>query len=431
MRKFFQKYDILTRFLSLFLSVCLWVSVMKVQNPDKTKSYGDIPLKLIGADALLADQGLVVIDGQDQKVALQIEGMTSDIGNLDKSKISVEVDLSEIRETGEHTLPYAVTLPKTLSSLRIKKESPDAVTLTLDKMSEKSVPVSVSLSASAPAEYQYETPTPEVNEITVKGPQTVLDQIETARIVMQSDDLTQTTTMPYRFTLEDANGAEVTSPYLSADLETITVSLGVNKIATLPLEVDLIPSEDVTKDMASVTITPSTIQVYGAPAVINKLQAIKLDTIDLATTQTGTERTVRIQPPEGVKLVDGQPKTATIVLQIDGMASRTLSISDIQLVDTNTADTKPEVTTNDAYVQVTLRGSNSFLTMVNATDVKVTATFDSAALGVGVHEVPVTVAIPSYESSVSVLEYTETIKIEILEATEPEPITPTEPEVTE
>ena len=411
MKEFFVKHRISNKLLSLFLAACLWVIVMNTQNPTIDGTYKGLPIQLTGTEELLENKGLMVIEGQDQKVALTLSGGSTALQSVRGSDIGITVDVSGANDPGRQTFSYKPTLPTVADKdgkyVWTKSMVPEKVVLTLDRVVSKSVPVSAVLGDGASDGYLYDAPTVITQTVSIEGPQTILETIDAARVVVPVDGVTKGGTKSYDYTLLDSEGNAVESEYITRTTSKVTVRLSVSKLKTVPLTVKLIPSEEVTADMATVLITPQQVQVSGAEDVIDALGEIQLTTIDLATEQTGAERTVRIKTPPGVTLRPDQPTYAKLTLQIDGMGSRTIKTSEVTLVDTNPGASKPAVTLAEGQtIEINLRGKNSVLTAVTAADVRVTASFDSSTLSPGEHVVPVTVTLQAANSDVTILDNT-------------------------
>ncbi len=421
MMEFFKKHNLGNRFFALVLAVCLWVIAMNDQNPLRPRTYHDIPLEIVGADTLLETQSLMVVGGEDAHIALRVSGQAESIRKIDKTRVYATVDISNVTSAGVQSFPYTIDLPDGVTRDHM---SPEKIELTIDRVTTKQIPVEAVLESGAPTGYRYGVPKPVQSTVTIQGAQTILETVQLARVIVPTADLLQTATQACEYKLIDDNGNEVISPYLSRSHDYVDVGVHVYRTATLPLEVKVKPSQDVSVDMATVTISPASIEVYGDEAAIKAEKSIILGEINLASVETGAERTLVIRLPVGVYLSDGQSNRATVSVQIDGMATRTIAVGDITYSDTNTAEQKPAVQTGEQTVQVTLRGKNSALTAINAGDIRVTASYDSSSLQEGENQVPVTVELPAGNEGVTILSHTETVKVTISEAENEPPAAP-------
>lgn len=437
---FFEKHNIWSKLLSVVIAIAMWGFVVNEEESlERTVKY-TVPITLTGETQLLEEQGLAVIAGQDAKVTLTVTGTNPNIIKLTDKDFAVTVDVSQLTEAKTYqNLPYNITQPSTSPSLKIKNTRPNTVALTLDTMTEAEIPVHAVCEEEAPDGYLYTTPVTSRDTITVKGPATMLAQIEEAYIAVPTDKRTDMIRESCSFVLRDADGNAVDTTYLSWDVDSVTVTVNTYVRKTVPLKITLLPSAEITSDMANVTIDPENVEIYGTENALKSVYSLSLGTLDLHHTQTGSRIKRKINLPAGVRLVSGQSTDAEITLQIDGVATQTLEISKITLVDLNSNEEKPSVTLETDTVQVTVRGKSSRLNALSVGDVQVSAQFDSHALGNGVHTVPVAVSVKT--SEITIVEYTQNVTILVSDGTEitppddnttttvtPEPETPEEPE---
>ena len=319
------------------------------------------------------------------------------------NQIRVIVDVSDIDTAGEHELHYSIKLPDTSGISISDNYRSKTISLVIDQIISRDISVSLPESVGTPASgYIYETPKLGAQTVTVTGPASILNTVSTAQLNLKADGLNSSQSIRCDYTLLDENGETVDSPHLTRETETVNVTIPVYKYTTVPLEVDLRPSADITEDMVKIKIEPATIEVYGASTVVDKVTALSLGEIDLSRVQTGACISMGIRLPSGVKLMNGQPGTAAVTLQIDGVSSKTVKISDVQLIDTSTAQPKRKTRLADEAIELTLSGKNSALTALDPADIKVTATFDSSLYDTGTYSLPVKVELPP-DSGITVI----------------------------
>lgn len=399
MKNFFKKTDLPMRTLAVALAILLWGVAMTDKDPIRNHNFKTVPgsIELVGEDVLMEKHNLSVIDGQEASITFSAEGKASDISSLQKrvEQVRVIVDVSDIDTAGEHELRYTIRLPDSAQVSINDTYRTGRVRLTIDEVTYKDVPVSLPSEFGTAADgYLYGTPEVGAQAVRVDGPASILKTVSTARLALKADGLSKTQNMNCGFVLLDENGAEINSPHLSYDVDKVRVTVPVYKFASVPLEVGLRPSADITEDMAKVKIEPETVQIYGTESAVGKVKSIKLGEIDLGRVQTGARINMEIKLPSGVKLMEGQPATAAVTLQIDGVSSKMVKISDVDLIDTSPAEAKPAAELAAEAIEITLSGKNSALTALDPADIKVSITYDSSVYGIGTHMMPVQVELP-------------------------------------
>ena len=69
---------IFLRLLSLLLSVVLWAVVMDMDNPERPRTFDNIPVRISGATVLQQQTGLSLIEGADSTVKITLRGPEQD-----------------------------------------------------------------------------------------------------------------------------------------------------------------------------------------------------------------------------------------------------------------------------------------------------------------------------------------------------------------
>ena len=390
MKKWLEKHDIFTMLLSILAALILWNYIMSVQNPTRTLEYRDIPVQLTGVEDLNNSYNLQVISGADTTVSVRVSGSSSRLATLTASQIKVRADVSEIiTAPGTYELSYLVVLPE--SGMTCVKRNPDTVTVTVDRVETKSVPVTVQLTDSAPDGYLYDDAIPNTETIRITGPESELDQVSTALVTVDSANLKETTAGTYFYSLVDQDGKDVDMSNISRSTASVGVTVPVKKIKTVPLEVSLAP-EDNGMDITA-EISPKEVQIVGDPDTVKNIENISLGAINVNTAANGDTFDFKINAPTGTRLNDGEPTSATVTIAIDDSVTKKFTTSEITLNDTS-KDSKAKVELETKSLEVELSGSQSVLDSVKSSDIKVVAELASADLSAGRHTIGATINTP-------------------------------------
>ena len=390
MRKWITQHDVLTKLLSIVAAFILWSYFMGAQNPKRTLEYKDIAVQLTGVDQLYNNYNLKIIEGADATVDVKVSGSTNRLATLTASQIKVQADVSEsITAPGTYQLSYTVILPE--SGMTCESRTPDSITVKADEMETKKVPVSVNLSKSASKNYIFDDPQLSAETVKISGPATVVDQVSTAVIDLDTSGVEKTLTDNYSYKLVDDNGKQVDTTNISRDIASITVTLPVTEIKSVPLEVTVSP-EDAAAAI-STTISPKSVEIIGDPSAVDAVSSIKLGAINATTAENGDTHTFDIEPPTGVSLNDGQPTSATVTVSVAQDITQKYTITDITLSDDD-KDSSATVTLNTQSLDVTLIGPEKLLKKVSTDDIQAVAELSSKELSDGEHTIGVTVSSP-------------------------------------
>lgn len=390
MRKWIAQHDVLTKLLSVVAAFILWSYFMGSQNPTRTLEYKDISVQLTGVDQLYNNYNLKIIEGADATVDVKVSGSTNRLATLTASQIKVQADVSEsITAPGTYQLPYTVILPE--SGMTCENRSPDSITVTVDEMETKKVPVSVKLSNEAGKNYIFGDPQLSAKTVKVSGPATIVDEIATAVIDVDTNGLKRTLTDNYSYKLVNSKGTQVDTTNISREVSSVTVTLPVKEVKSVPLAVTVSPEEDASG--ISTSISPKSVKIIGDPETVDIIDSIALGAINATTADNGDTHEFDIEAPTGVSLYDGQPTSATVTVSVAKDTTREYTITDITLNDED-KDNDATVTLNTQSLDVTLTGPEKLLDEIRAEDIQAVAELSSKELSDGEHTIGVTVSSP-------------------------------------
>ncbi len=406
MKEWIERHDIITKILSVIAAVILWCYFVSVQNPVRTLEYKNISVQLTGVDELNNSYNLQVISGADETVDVKVSASSTRLASLTASQIEVKADVSEsITAAGTYEVSYEVILPE--SGMTCVSRSPDTITVTVDRVETKTVPVSVSYSDDAPNGYIYEDAELAVDTVEITGPESELNEVSSAIIEVDTDGLTSTLTDNFAYKLVDSKGNVLDTTNISRSVSSIGVTVPVKRIKTVPLEVTLTSTDEET-DVTTV-IAPSSVQIVGDPDTVEAIDSIVVGAINASTVSNGDTFDFTINAPTGVELADGEAAIATVTISIDDTSQATYTTTDISLNDTDVDETAT-VTLETTSLEVTLSGSQTLLDTVSTSDISAVAEIASADLSDGRHTIGATISSPDGTTVIGT--YSVTISIE-------------------
>lgn len=355
---------------SVLASITIWLYVAYIENPDVAVNVKGVKVEVLNQD-YVTDRDLVITAINTDTITIRFTGKRNTVSQLTNSNISTSVDLSEIKTTGVFQLPYTISYPLDVNptTLSISSRSVDYITVTVDKLVKKEIPVRGTYDGGVAEGYQAEpielTPT----AITVSGPQEKIDKISYAWVSVHRENISKTVEDNLRYTLMDADGHEVLSDQLTFSQETIKVVIPVLMIKSVPLTVNLTNGASANELNTVVEITPSTISVSGDAETLNSLNQILLGTIDLTKILTSTTETFQIVLPNDTANLTGT-LTATVVVTITGLESAHLTTTNIQTANVSPGYSAEIVTQR---LDILLRGTAEELEDLTSSNISVVA----------------------------------------------------------
>lgn len=410
-----MKKKVFSVFLSVVLAFILWYYVITVVSPDSKDTFYNIPVVLTGETAL-EERGLMVTSVGNTTVDLTLSGNRSDLIQLNSSNITIKANLNTIYDTGENLrLDYSISYPGNFANNAFVEESksPSYITVTVERRSNKDIPVRVVYSGTVAEGYtalkdeqslDYET-------IRISGPESVTSQITQAVIEVSLDGRTESVVDSYRYTLCNEEGEPVDATLITVSVEEIDLTVPVRMVKTIPLKVNVVDGGGATKDTTTIKIEPEEIKVYGTAAALEGFDELILGTIKLGEYEKATELSFDIVLPDGVTNMTGL-KQAKVTVRFPSLSTKVLTIEDIQLLNIPEG-MKAELTTQ--MLEITLRGPSEQIRSITPENVTVTVDLSGAAPGTVTRKATVSLiggygdcgAMGSYSVSVTLLDDSE------------------------
>lgn len=405
--KFFAE-NWITGLIALFCAVVLWGFVLTNQNPERVKTLTGVSLSFEGESDLIARK-LVVYGNMDEvlpELTVKVSTELLNYSNLKAGDITATVSLRNISAIGEHTLEvHAVSSTGTVVSV-----SPSTVTVTVDRLSTKSIPVEVTTAGEQDDSYWYSEPVIANDEIEIEGALTALSSINRAVGVVDISDRHDAFSDAVTLSLLDSNGETVDPAKLYGDVPSVKVQMEIQPKKTVPLDlegaltgVDQLPS---IYEIYSMFTLPGEVTIIGEQSVLSGIDSLQLSALDVlalydrdrteALESEGVQLNIII--PDGVRIMGDITTVDAYVSIREKRVSKTFT--GIPLSVTNRSDGY-SYETSVQTMDITIIGRISFMNKLDARDIRLY--IDATNLAAGSHTVTVEVdanlllEITSYE----------------------------------
>lgn len=408
------KYNGLWMVVSVILAIMVWSYVGNVANRDESGVIRNIPVTFVGLETL-ESRGLMITDGLNQTVTLNVTGKRDAFRQLSAETVSVTVDVSSVQQTGRFTQAYRISynLPPSVSanSLLVTDQYPLNVTYTVSRLETRSIPVQGRVTGSVAEGYQLGEFIFSPEHIVVKGEASIVNQIECALVTLSQENMSAAFTgeLPYTFISYVGEPMDMTG--LEVDQTLVRTTLPIIRLKEVDLAVNLIPGGGITaemiKDYVTCEITPESIMVSGAENDLEGLKKLSLGNIDLAKVFGDETRTFTIPLAAELTNVSGVSE-ATVTISIHGLATATIESTNIELIN------KPEGYRAEALTQtrqIQIRGTKEAVEAVTSEQIRIVGDLQNATISTGTQTIPAKIQLNS-GSNVGVLgEYTIVVSI--------------------
>lgn len=383
--------------LSLTIALGLWLYVVTNVNVESETTFHDIPVQFVGETAL-ENRGYVVTSGMDATVDLRLQGARTNLNKLTSSSISIKVDLARIYDPGTHKVEYDIIYPGDVpnNAFTVLNKAPAAIAVTVESLEHKEIPVVVRYEGSVPDDYldDRDNALLDYQSIAVKGPVSVVDQIDRAEIYVDLHNRTESISDKYTYTLCDQQGEPVDAALIVAETAEVHLDLTILRFKELPVTYTITAGGGATENDVTVTPDISTIRVSGSKAGLEQLTRIDLGIIDLARIEGDTRLTVPVELPEGVVNLTGVEEI-NVDVKFKGLTTREFTVENIRVAGVP-AGMEYELVTK--RLTVTVRGPSSVVKQMTAQDLQVTADVTGKNAGTVIVNAAVSAVDPAYQT---------------------------------
>lgn len=369
-----------TFLIALGLALAVWISATSSQDPIEEGAYATkVPIEVIGEDS-----SLINTNEMPDSVSLVLSAPQSiwKILNSEADSARAIVDFSGL-EVGDYSLPVQVQIvPR---PVRIISQTPQTVTVHLEKLASKEMDINLVKTGSPAAGYQAESVSLSKNMVTLTGPETAIAEVAEVRAEIDLTNAVESINRTVTLQVLDANEAPVSGINVVPDRitvnQTIAQRFGYRNVVVKVVYAGQ-PSSGYR--LTSISPFPPAVTVFSAdPQVVSNLPGyIETEPVDLTNLKDDMDVTVNLNLPDGVSVVDDQ----TSVLVRVGVAAieSSLTLPNVPVEITGlTPGLKASV--SPEYVTVILSGPVALLDRLKATDVQVQV--DLTDLTVGTHQI--------------------------------------------
>ncbi len=398
-------YDILPKILCFVAAFILWLYVTQVETSDYEETFNGVSVELINTSVLESESGLNVYSGHGNTVNVTVSGKKSDINRYTSENIRVYADVSEITETGRHTVPIFAETP---SGLTVSEMSLSFINVYVDATSTIEVDIKPKiLTAIIGDGCELGEITPEYSLVTVTGPKSVLNEIDYAQISLELGEINTTVSTIAPLELIGRNESTVDTRYVQLNRSEVKVTVPVYTTKEVPLKVDF-KNGYYNDSNVKITYEPKNVLLKGDPGELEKISSINLGTLDEKSITADVMHVYKLTLPSGVTSTENV-ETVNVTVTHVGTAVRSFSVDTIEVQGVD--NLKCEVLTKTLTVRV--RGTKAELDRIKEENIKASVDLSEYGDSVsGTVTVDADIAISGAGKAYSVGEHPVQIKID-------------------
>ena len=278
--------------LSVLLAVVLWIYVSSELNPIKEREFKAVTIETRGVKDNL------VVGDLPESANIRVRANQNVITELNAKSLEVYVDLAKA-ETGRQVIPLQV---KTPPGVELVEFQPQQVTVTVEHLAEKQIPVRVRFTDTVEEGYRVLAVKVSPNMVILQGPDSVIKNIESAMVEVKltgrigsfDEDL------PVKLSTEADRLAGERLIHMTPAVVDVFVSVVPempSKSVPVQAKIEGEPAEGY--QVKTIVVEPETLIITGAQQLISAIS--QLDTLSLDITGTAQDAISEVGlnlPPE-------------------------------------------------------------------------------------------------------------------------------------
>jgi YbbR domain-containing protein len=379
------------KILSAIFAVILWLVVVRMENPEITKTISMIPVKVLN-ESVVTNMGQVYEIQEGSTATIVISGPRSIVESMTSADFKAEADLQEM--TPYSAVPIVVTATKNVGQIEIKQKTQNMI-VSVENMAEKMFHIAVT-TEGVPAEgYAVGDATATPSTIKIQGAESLINKINSVKLEVDVDgastDVEVNDVMPEIY---DNNGELMDTTRMTFNYNSVSAVVEINKTKSVPLVFSVEGEPESGYSYTGISYDPQKITITGKDEDLARVSSIEVpgEETDITGLMDSVELSIDISNylPEGVKLVN---TTSIVIVKIDieALEIRNFNLSD-EVINWANGESGFAAALTGTPSTVVVRGLKEEVD--NLTLEELMPTIDLAGLGEGVHTVAVSFTVP-------------------------------------
>lgn len=296
-----RKENILARIICLLIACAMWVYVMTDQNPIVERSV----------EVHLQQNNLpnnMMVFNAPEKILVRVRGSRTQVmaDNLDK-QISASINLKNITE-GQQSLPITVTY----AGGEVVTVTPKEVSIYVDTVSEKKVPVTTRIVGAVSSDMTIGTSVITPPEVTLRGATHRIDKVNKVVAPIDVTDHTGSFEAESDLVAVSDDGYDIPNMRIIPERVMVQATM-VSQMLSTNVPVKLVMTGELPKGIVvtKTEILPESIRITAPPSVLKELKEVKTKPMDISKLDGSVVSAVELDLPE--KLI---PELCTVQVRI-------------------------------------------------------------------------------------------------------------------
>jgi len=313
------KSNWLLKIMALLFAIILWSYVLGVTNPVRERVIEDVTVRYTNVEDL-ETKGLTISGSLSEildSVNVRVAVNQSDLKYLNNKNIFAYIDLSAINGVGEHT----INITASSSYGEVISISPSEVTLFIDNLVSRTIPVTVQTTGSVAAGYFANDPIITPGVVPIDGARVDVEKVVSSVCYIDLDGLSEGFSKSVEVVLLDIDGNALDHNLFKGSVPSVIVDLSILAMKTVPIDTSgmLLGVDELAPgyELSDITIEPQSVEILGEKSVLDAISSIELMSFSVSGAYEDIVTLLSYKLPDGVSLLgEGQVQVYISVKEI-------------------------------------------------------------------------------------------------------------------
>lgn len=397
--------------LSILLSIVLWMVVVKLADPDMTKTFS-VSVDILNKD-VVAEMGKVPdVVGDTDIAVFYITGPRSYVEKMNGDDFNVTADLSQLdlRQDGDTKLvPIEISARKYDRYITINQRTVN-LQITLEDLSEQKFVITAEATGTPAEGCAIGNVEVTPNLLNISGPESIVSRISRVSASINVDGVSSDVSDNVVPVLYDEDNTPIASDLLEMNQSAVTIRANILGTKSVPVRCQISGTPAEGYEYRGLEYTPDSVLIKGEAEVLNGISAINIpeDVINIDGAREESEVSIDITPylaEAGVSLVDDTANQIVVRVLIEQKETKVFNIP-VEKIQITGLNQDYELTYSGSSVPVSVRALKEHMDTLEIGSISASA--DVTNLEPGSHTIELTVTLPGEQ-----FEQTETARIQI------------------
>ena len=395
------------KIVSVLIAIFIWYMVVYYNDPVLTNSY-QVRIEVTNESYIENGKQVYRIEENYKTVTVYLSGNRSSLENVTADDITVTADLTQIVDLERDPIMVPLTAScKGFDQSNIKL-SRETIPISIENVASKELKLSVLTTDSGTVNNNFEVGalTPNPSTLTVYGPESVINSIESAAVRIDINGLAASTDVKGDLVMYDASQNEISESIIDDDITfeggrpNVTVHVELWKKKTnVTLDVEYAGEPSYGYEITNIATTPDKLTIAGTDEALATLEAngnkitIPPGEIDVsgAIEDFSKEIDITAYLPKDVKLSSSMDNTVIAYVSVMPYGSTEVKYN-VDDITVNNKASNLSLVYNTQEVLIAVTGSQSDISDLDTS--QISASIDLTGLTAGEHTVPINVSLP-------------------------------------